>query len=41
MLKLLEARDGKKLRVLLEKHLLNKRDTIVAELRARQHDKAA
>ena len=41
MLKLLAARDGKKLRALLEKHLLNKRDTIVAELKARQLDKAA
>ena len=41
MLKWLEARDGKKLRALLEKHLLNKRDTIVAELKARQLDLAA
>ena len=41
MLKLLEARDGKKLRALLEKHLLNKRDAIVAELKARQLEKAA
>jgi DNA-binding GntR family transcriptional regulator len=41
MLKLLEARDGKKLRALLEKHLLNKRDTIVAELKLRQQDMAA
>ena len=41
MLKLLEARDGKKLRALLEKHLLNKRDTIIAELKSRQTEKAA
>ena len=34
MLRLLEARDGAALRVLLTRHLLNKRDTIVAELKA-------
>ena len=41
ILKLLESRDGKKLRALLEKHLLNKRDTIVAELKSRANEKAA
>ncbi len=41
MLKCLEARDGKKLRLLLETHLHNKRATIMAELRARQQDEAA
>jgi len=34
VLRLLEARDGAALRVLLTRHLLNKRDTIVAELKA-------
>ncbi|MFN0163370.1 MAG: GntR family transcriptional regulator [Burkholderiales bacterium] len=34
MLKLLEARDGAKLRALLEAHLRRKRDTILAELAA-------
>ena len=41
ILKLLEARDGKKLRALLEKHLLNKRDTIVAEMRSQSEQEAA
>ena len=41
ILRLLEARDGKKLRALLEKHLLNKRDTIIAELKAQSNKKAA
>ncbi len=41
MLKCLEARDGKKLRQLLETHLHNKRATIMAELRSRQQDEAA
>ena len=41
MLKLLEARDGKKLRALLERHVLNKRDTIISALRAQQQSKAA
>ena len=34
VLRLLEARDGAALRVLLTRHLLNKRDTIVVELKA-------
>ena len=34
VLRLLEARDGAALRVLLTRHLLNKRDAIVAELKA-------
>ena len=41
MLKCLEVRDGKKLRLLLETHLHNKRATIMAELRSRQQDEAA
>lgn len=36
ILRLLEARDGAALRALLTQHLLNKRDTIIAELKARQ-----
>jgi DNA-binding GntR family transcriptional regulator len=35
ILRLLEARDGAGLRALLTRHLLNKRDAIVAELQAR------
>jgi DNA-binding GntR family transcriptional regulator len=35
ILRLLEARDGPGLRALLTRHLLNKRDTILAELQAR------
>jgi len=36
ILRLLEARDGASLRSLLTRHLLGKRDTIVAELKAKQ-----
>ena len=38
ILRLLETRDGAALRKLLTQHLLNKRDTIVAELKAKQAD---
>lgn len=41
ILRLLESRDGSGLRALLTRHLLNKRDTIVAELQARQAAAAA
>lgn len=41
ILRLLEARDGAGMRALLTRHLLNKRDTIVAELKARQAADAA
>ncbi len=41
MLKCLEARDGVKLRQLLETHLHNKRATIMVELRARPQTAAA
>jgi DNA-binding GntR family transcriptional regulator len=41
MLKLLEARDGPGLRALLEKHLHNKRATIMADHNARSQDEAA
>jgi DNA-binding GntR family transcriptional regulator len=41
MLQHLEARDGAKLRALLETHLHNKRATIVAELKARPQAEAA
>lgn len=36
MLKLLEARNGRALRALLEAHLLNKREAVVATLRAQE-----
>lgn len=36
ILRLLETRDGASLRKLLTQHLLNKRDTIVAELKAKE-----
>ena len=41
ILRLLEAGDGKALRVLLTQHLLNKRDTILAELNAKQTEAQA
>jgi len=40
ILHLLEARDGAGLRALLSRHLLNKRDTIMAELKAQAADAA-
>jgi DNA-binding GntR family transcriptional regulator len=35
MLEALEKRDGEALRLLLQRHLLNKRDVVIAEMRAR------